>query len=228
VALDGALNFGGGDLIGQSITADEQGAFGVEGDALDLDEVGVVRFVLLGADVAEDLIAARMAHGFSFADLAFIFALADGGMIVRDLANLAAAEMVETRIAHVADDGRSIVEHGHGEHAGHALPFGIGLRSFEDFIIGDGDGFADALFGGASLALKAGTEALDGNGRGFFAGSLTADAIDDEEDAAVGVNVEGVLIVSADAAGVGAAGEFEGGLHHGNPVWREHVKKKPL
>ena len=159
VTLHGALNFGGGDSIGQSIAAEEQGAFSVEGNALDLDEVSVVGLVFFGANIAEDLIAARVAHGFSFADLALVFALADWGMIVRDLADLAAAEMVEARIAHVADDGSavfkdgavfepgSIFEHGHGEHKSHAFPFGIGARGLEDFVIGDSDGFADALFG---------------------------------------------------------------------------------
>ena len=128
----------------------------------------------------------------------------------------------------MADDGRAIIEHCHGEHASHALPFGIGARGFENLIIGDGDGFADALFGGAGLTLKAGAEALDGDGGGFFASGLAADAIDDEEDAAVGVDVEGILVISADAAGVGAAGEFEDGLHHGNPVGRKSERTKPI
>ena len=39
-------------------------------------------------------------------------------------------------------------------------------------------------------------------------------AIDDEENAAVGIEVEGILVVAADAAGVGAGGGFECGQEH--------------
>jgi hypothetical protein len=40
--------------------------------------------------------------------------------------------------------------------------------------------------------------------------------------------VEGILIVAANAAGVGAGGEFESGLHHGNPGLRKNEKTKPI
>jgi hypothetical protein len=39
--------------------------------------------------------------------------------------------------------------------------------------------------------------------------------------------VEGVLIIAADASGVGAAGEFEGGLHHGI-LGREQCQTNPF
>ncbi len=70
------------------------------------------------------------------------------------------------------------------------------------------------LLGGAGLTLEAGADAFDSDGGGLFAGGLSADAIDDQEDAAVGIEVEGVLVVAADASGVGAGGGFEGGHEH--------------
>ena len=57
-----------------------------------------------------------------------ILALAHRRMVVRDLADLAAADLVQPRIAHVADDRRAVLQHREREHAGHPFPFGIGAR----------------------------------------------------------------------------------------------------
>ena len=49
---------------------------GSNGNAHDLDEIGVVGRVLFRADIAKHLVAARMAHGFGLGQLAGVLALA--------------------------------------------------------------------------------------------------------------------------------------------------------
>ena len=155
MALHGGADFRRGHLVAEAIAAQEQRAFGIERNAGDFDEIGVVGRVLLAAHVAKDLIAARVAHGVRLAQFATVFALADRGMIVRDLADFAAAHLVETRIAHVSHHGRAVFQHGEGEHARHAGEFGVGARLAQNFVVGHGDGLADALLDGAGLALEA-------------------------------------------------------------------------
>ena len=69
-------------------------------------EIRVVGRVLFRTHVAENLVAARVVHGFGFAQFARVFTLAHRRMVVGDFADLAAADLVETRIAHVPDDRR--------------------------------------------------------------------------------------------------------------------------
>jgi hypothetical protein len=51
--------------------------------------------VLGGADVAVNLIAAGVPHRREFVDFAFVFALAYGRVIVRQLANLARLQQIQ-------------------------------------------------------------------------------------------------------------------------------------
>ena len=176
-------------LVAEPVAAEQQGAIGIEGNAVHFDEIGVVGRVLLRPDIAKDFVAARMTHGFGFADFVVILALAHGGMVVSDLANLAAADLVKARIAHVADYGRAVFQNGDRQDAGHPLPFGIAARLPQDFVVGHGDGFADALLGGAGLAFEARADTAHGDLGGLFAGGLAADAVDHEENAALGVDV---------------------------------------
>src|ERR1019366_6136339 len=119
-----------------------------------------------------DFIAARVAHGLKLGQLAALFTLADGRMVVGDLANRAAADLVEARIAHVSYYRRTVLQHGQREHARHAFPLWVGTRRAQDFVVGHGDGFADALLGRARLPLQARAHALHGDLRGLFAGGL--------------------------------------------------------
>ena len=84
-------------------------------------------------------------------------------------------------------------------------PFRIGARGAQNLVVGHGDGLADALFGGAGLALQARAHALHGDLGGLLAGGLAADAIHHQEDAALGVDVERVFVVPAHPAGVAGA-----------------------
>src|SRR5581483_6029536 len=151
--------------------------------------------VLFRADVAVDLVAARVAHGFGFGQFVAVLALADGGMVVGDLVDLAAADAVEARIAHVADDGSAFFDDRDGEDARHTFPLGVAFGGAQDLIVGHGNGFADALLDGTALAFEARAQAGHGDLGGLFAGCLAADANHDEEDAAVGIDVERIFVV---------------------------------
>src|SRR5207249_4642130 len=73
-------------LIAQAVAAQYQRAIGVEREALHFDETLIVGSVFLGPNIAEHLIAPRMAHGFGFAQLAIVLALPYWRVVVRDLA----------------------------------------------------------------------------------------------------------------------------------------------
>src|SRR5262245_48164607 len=87
-----------------------------------------------------------------------------------------------------------------------------------DFVVGDRDGFADALVHGARLTLEAGTQHRERERGGFAAGGLPAHAVDDHEQAAGRVHVESILVVFALQPGVGAAGSPQGGRAQGDVV----------
>ena len=56
------------------------------------------------------------------AQLLAVLPLADGRMVVRDLPDLAAVDLVQARIADMADHGRAVFQHGDCKHAGHPAP----------------------------------------------------------------------------------------------------------
>ena len=88
----------------------------------------IVRLVRLGADVAVDLVAARMPHRLALGQLARVLALADRRMIARHLLDPAGAQLVQPRIADVTDDDVAVGDDGDGQHAGHALAIRRGAR----------------------------------------------------------------------------------------------------
>ena len=88
-----------------------------------------------------------------------------------------------------------------------------------DFVVGDGDRLADAFVDRAGFALEPVAQHRQRHVRGFAAGGLTADAVDDREEAAAGIDVEAVFVDFALQAGIGGAGGGEGvrGPHRSNP-----------
>ncbi len=93
-------------------------------------------------------------------------------------------------------------------------PFGIFTGGAQNFVIGHGDGLADALLGGAGLALQARAQTGDGDFGGLLAGGLPANPIHHAEDAAVGVQVEGVFVIVANPPGVARARAPEPHFNH--------------
>src|SRR5688572_9917575 len=96
-----------------------------------------------GANVAEDFIAARMMHGAKLVDLTAVFAFADGRVIVSELANLAVVNDIQTRVTDMTDGDVAIHDYGYRENTPHALPFRLCLSESVNFVVSNGDGFAD-------------------------------------------------------------------------------------
>src|ERR1035437_5379117 len=214
ITLHRGANFRRGDLIAQAIAAQQQRAGGFERKALHFDEIRVAGSMLLAAHVAKNLVAARVAHGVRLAQLAIVFALAHRRMIVRDLADFAAPHLVEPRIAYVAHHRLAILHDDQREHARHPLEFRVGSRRPQNFVVGHGDRLADALFHGAGLPLQARAPPLHGHLRRLLAGSLPADAVYHQEDAALRVDMERVLVVAPHAARVARPRAPDVGLIH--------------
>jgi hypothetical protein len=100
------------------------------------------------------------------------------------------AELVEARVADVAERHRAVVYQRHCEHAGHAVPLGARRRGTIDFVVGVGDGGAQAIGGRTRVPAKCFLDQRQGDVGGPAARGLPADAIDDAEDAAVRVEAQ--------------------------------------
>ena len=82
--------------------------------------------------------------------------------------NFAWTQEVEARITDVADGDDVVFDQGNGEDAGHSHPFGFGEGEAQDFVVGERDGFAQALLGSAGLAFEALANYVNGDsGRGL-------------------------------------------------------------
>jgi hypothetical protein len=165
----------------------------------------------VGADVAIDLVAPRVPHRFDFRELVRVLALADRRVIARRLLDPAVAQLVEPRVADVADNRAPLLDDHHRENARHPAPFLAHRRHPVDFVVRDGDGLADTIGKGAGLALETCAQHLHRDVRGLAAGSLAADAVDNDEQAAGDVVVEPVLVDLALQAGVRVACGFHRG-----------------
>src|SRR6185437_11573977 len=108
---------------------------------------------------------------------------------------------------------------GDGEDARHASPVGGHRGEPEDLIVGEEDGLADAIFDAAGFALEPRAHERQRGFRGLLAGRLTADAVDDDEDAAERVVVVAIFVDLALEAGVARTGgaERRTNLHRGHP-----------
>ncbi len=77
---------------------------------------------------------------------------------------------------------------------------GVGRGATEDLVVGDGDGLAHALGRRAERPRQPLQDDVARDGRRQFASGVAADAVDDAEDAALGVEHRQVLVVGAHAA----------------------------
>ena len=153
-----------------------------------------------------------MPHGLFFADLMGVLALSHGRMIVRDFMDFSVANLVQPRIAHMPDHGRTVIEHRHREHARHSFPFGIAARRTQNFVVGHGNGLAHALLGGAGLPFQTRAHPPDSNFGGLLAGRLPADTVDHEENAALRIHVQRVFIISPHEPRIASPGKPQLGI----------------
>ena len=176
----------------------------------DLDEVRRVGLAPLAADVAVDLVAPHVLHGLRLGELAGVLALADRRMIVRELGDPLRRQLVEAAVADVANRQLPAFEHRQRQHACHPLAAGVGLGAVQDLLVGEGNGLTDARLGRAILPGEPVENRLDGNAGGDLPRRLAANAVDDEEDALRGVDVEAILVGVTLAAGIAGAGGGNG------------------
>ena len=168
----------------------------------DLHESFIVFVAVVAADVAEHLVAPRMAHRFGLGNLARVFALADRRVVVRQLPDAVRRQLVETAVADMPDGDLPIDHERQRQHAGHAVVGRRFLRLPEDFVVGERDRLADALGRRAERTRQPGQDLGARDRGGDLAGGLPADAVDDREDPPIGIAQRQILVVGADAAGV--------------------------
>src|SRR6185369_8665267 len=125
VALGDLAYAARGQVIAQAIAAQEHGDVFGKFALGDFDEVFVVGGVRGASDVAEYFVAARVRHGFFFAEVSGVFDFADGRMVAGDFADCSTGDEVEARIAYVPDGHMGVFDEGQGQDAGHAGEFGI-------------------------------------------------------------------------------------------------------
>src|SRR5687767_12578153 len=126
-----------------------------------------------------------MEHGLPLADLFPILALADWGVVARDLANATGPKHIKPRIADVPDGNVPILDNGHREDTGHPVPRRVAPGEAMHFIVGDRDGFANAFGRRAGLAFQARAKHADRDLGCHLARRLAAHAVDDEKDSAL-------------------------------------------
>ena len=130
-----------------------------------------------------------MPHRLELGELAGVLALADRRVVGRDLLDRPAAQLVEPRVADVADHRAVAVDHRDREHAGHAVPLGRERGLAVDLVVGEGDGVADAIRVGRRCRSQPRAHDVERRIGRPPAGGLSADAVDDDEDAALGIDV---------------------------------------
>ena len=148
-------------------------------------------------------------------------------MVARDFVDAAIADFIETRVADVAYRRGAVLDHRNGEDAGHALPLWTGGRQTMNFVVGNGDRFANALANGSGLALEPLAQHAECDVGGLSAGGLSADTVDDDEQPARLVKVEAILVDLTLKAGIGCArGDRGEGRHIASqlrPVFNSHI-----
>ena len=182
------------DQVGQAVAAEQQRGVGLERDLLDVDEIGVGWFVRLRADVAIDLVPARVLHRVELGQLVRVLALANRRVIARDLRDEPATQLVEPGVADVANERAAVAQHDRREDAGHAVPFGPPARQTMDFVVCDRNRLAQTHRHRAGLAFQPGPEHLYRDIGRFAARRLPADAVDDHEEPTRRIEMEPVFI----------------------------------
>src|SRR5207302_4882596 len=124
--------------------------------------------------------------------------------------NPPAAQLVQSRVADMADRRSAILDDRDGEHAGHPAPFGPQRRRAADLVVRNGDRLADAVRDGSGFALETRAQHPHREVRGFPAGRLPADTIDDDEESTNDVDVKPVLVDLALQARIRLAGGSHG------------------
>jgi hypothetical protein len=174
-----------------------------------LDEVIVVRTVLLGTYVPVDFIAAGMLHGLQFIEPAAILAISYGRVIVRDFANLAATQLVQPGIPNMTDSHLTLFNDGDRQNTSHPFPLVTRLGQAKNFVVGHRDRFTNAIGKAAGLSFEPGSHPVQSYFRRLFAGCLTTNAIDHQKNASLDIEVKTIFVVGPQKARMSFTGTSE-------------------
>ena len=196
--------------VAQPVAAQDERRVRFKRRSDNFNEIVVSRRVPVASHVAKNFVSTGVAHGLELIELTGIFAFADGRVIVGELLDRAGPQLVEPRIADVTDRDLAILDDGGGQDAGHSGPFRIGPREAVDLVVGERDRFAQPLLGRTGRPLESGTH-LQQRGLGCnLPPGMATDTVDDDEDAAVGIAMETILVVLPDAARIASARAVQG------------------
>ena len=107
-------------MVAQPVAAQEHGRIVWEFALGDFDEVFLVRGARAASDVAEYFVAARVRHGFLFAEVSRVLDFAHGRMVAGHFANGSRFDEVEARIADVPDRHMVAFHQRQGQDARHS------------------------------------------------------------------------------------------------------------
>src|SRR5689334_20495290 len=114
-------------------------------------------------------------------------------MVPRDLSNAVVSELIKACVADVSDRYTAVVYKSCGQDAGHSVPLRSRARQTIDFVIRLRDGFTDALNRQPGLPFESSAYYRESYVCSLAAGRLTANPIDDDEDAMRRVEIETVF-----------------------------------
>ena len=204
---------GAEDVVHPLVGERAAGAVAADEDAVadlgrELEEVGLL--VADAVEGLEDEVAVRVGPRLLLGDAALVDEGLHEGVVVGELAQLAAAVEVGAAVADVADAEAVAVEEDDRGGRGRAVEGGVLLDDLGDPVVGAvhgaGDLAEDVLVG---LLVEL-AQRLHGRARGEVAADGTADAVADREQPRTGVPA--VLVLPADASDVGDRGVVE--EHH--------------
>src|SRR5439155_27251278 len=104
-------------------------------------------------------------------------------MIRGDLADLAAPNEVQPRVAHVSDVDSPVFDDGRRQDASHSPPLRPGLREAVDFVVGGRDRFADPPSWRSGLLFQALPDTVESVLRRLFPSGLTPHSVPHTEAA---------------------------------------------
>jgi hypothetical protein len=187
---------------GDAVAAQQQV---VTGDQLHLEQVGLG--LVDAVEGLEDEVAVRVHPGLVRADPALVDEALDEGVVVGQLAELAAAVQIRAAVADVADPEPGAVEQGQGGRCTRAVERRVLVDELPDPVVRPVQGARDLAEQVVGRRRVEAAELLDGGAGGDVAPGRPADTVADREQP--GAGVAGVLVVLADAAHVGDGRELE-------------------
>src|SRR5262245_21687685 len=107
-------------------------------------------------------------------------------MIMCDLANLTSAQFVQAGVSDMTHSHLTIFNDGYGQNTSHSFPVISRLGQAKDFIVGHCDRFTNAVAQASCLSFKPGAHSIQRYFGSSFAGGLTTNAVNHQENASLG------------------------------------------